>query len=106
MLAVTKPTLFFLGIDRFDAHTFAGLLHFDLNFLREGFCFLMRAGLSEYGCGNLDVAAGLAVELDASELVLDAHRLACTELHRLLKIPRHLILRGSCGVHGPRGEKQ
>ncbi len=101
-----KPLLLFLGIDRLDTHSFARLLHFDLDFLREGFGFLTRAGLSEYGCGNLDVAAGLAVELDASELVLDMHGLACTELHRLLKIPRHLILRGSCGVHGPRGEKQ
>jgi len=40
---------------------------------------------------NLDVAAGLTVEPDAAELVIDAHGLAGAERHRLLKILRTLV---------------
>jgi len=89
-----KPFFLFLGIDSLDAYSFPGLLHFDLDFFREGFCFLVRAGLRANRGRNLDVAAGLTVEPDATELVIDAHGLASTERYRLLKILRHLFLRG------------
>ena len=101
-----KPLLLFLGIDSLDAHSFASLLNFDFDFLRERFCFLVRAGLRADRGGNLDLAAGLTVETDATELVLDAHGLACAECHRLVKIPRNLFLAGICGADGLRREKQ
>ncbi len=95
-----KPFLLFLGINRFDAHPFASLLNFDFDFLREGFCFLVRTGLCADGRRNLDVAARFAVEADTSELVLDVHRLACAERHCLLEIPGHLVLRRGCAACG------
>ena len=52
------------------------------------------------------LAAGLTVETDATELVLDAHGLACAECHRLVKIPRNLFLAGICGSDGLRREEQ
>ena len=36
---------FFVRVIRFDAHAFARLLHINLNFLREGFRLVARAGL-------------------------------------------------------------
>ena len=101
-----KPFFLFLGIDSLDAYSFPGLLHFDLDFLREGLCFLVRAGLRANRGRNLDVAAGLTVEPDATELVIDAHGLAGAECHRLLKILRHLFLRGTCGGYGLGREEQ
>src|SRR5204863_9990551 len=79
VLAGVKPFFLFLGIDSLDAYSFPGLLHFDLDFLREGLCFLVRAGLRANRGRNLDVAAGLTVEPDATELVIDAHGLASAE---------------------------
>ncbi len=79
MPAGVKPFLLFLGIDRLDAHSFAGLLNFDFDFLHEGFRFLVRAGLRANRGRNLDFAPGLTVDCDATKLVLDAHGLACAE---------------------------
>src|ERR1700687_797086 len=75
------------------------------------FCAKDSASSCELACArivakNLNVAAGLAVKLDATELVFDAHRLSCAERHRLLKIPRHLLLCGICGRHGLYGEEK
>ena len=98
MLAVVKPTLLFLGIDCLDAHSFAGLLNFDLDFLREGFRFLVRTGLRANRGGNLHLSPGFAVQTDAPELMLDAHGLSCPERYCLLKVPGHLFLRGICRV--------
>ena len=106
VLASVKPFLLFLGIDGLDADSFASLLYFNLDFLREGFRFLVRTRLRPDGGRNLDLAAGLTVESDATELVLDAHGLTRPERHRLLKISRHLVLRGICGGHGLGREKQ
>src|SRR5256885_3377214 len=106
VLARVKPFLLFLGIDGLDADSFAGLLYFNLDFLGEGFRFLVRTRLRPDGGGNLDLAAGLTVEPDVTELVLDAHGLARPERHRLLKISRHLFLRGICAGHGHGPGKQ
>src|SRR5207244_13333011 len=100
VLASVKPFLLFLGIDGLDADSFASLLYFNLDFFREGFRCLVRTRLRPDGGRNLDLAAGLTVESDATELVLDAHGLTRPERHRLLKISRHLVLRGICGGHG------
>src|SRR5438445_7283479 len=42
VLAGVKPSLFLFGINRLDVYPLASLLHFDFDFLREGFRFLMR----------------------------------------------------------------
>ena len=76
MFADVKPFVFFGGINRADTDAFTGLLHFNLNFLSEGFGLFMRAGLSSNDGGNLDLASGFTVNFDFSEFVLDANGLA------------------------------
>src|SRR5713101_1267914 len=91
-LAGTKPSVFFFGINGLDAHAFARLLHFNLDFLREGFGFFAGAGLRANGGGDFDVAAGFAMKLHFPELVLNADGLAGAQRHGLLKILGNLLL--------------
>src|SRR5208282_3224463 len=76
MLAEMKPSVFFGWIDRADTDARGRLLHFNLNFLREGLGFLMRTSLSADDRGDFDFVPGFAVDLDFSKFVFDADGLA------------------------------
>ena len=76
MFADMKPFVLFGRINRADADACTGLLHFNLNFLRERLGFLMRAGLRADDGGDFYLAPRFTVNFDLSEFVLDANRLA------------------------------
>src|SRR5208282_315053 len=92
IFADMKPFVFFRGVNRANTDAFSGLLNFNLNFLREGLGFVMRAGLGADDRGNFDLTAGFAVDFDLAEFVLDANGLARAESQGLVKIARDLVL--------------
>jgi hypothetical protein len=91
---------FALRIDSADVHAIAGFANFDLDFLREVLRVSVVAILNVNFRGDFQFMAGIAMNVDLSEAMIEAKSLIARERHSFFEVTRDLLLprlRGESG---------